>query len=55
MLLLSRAGDGVTVVTWLRCDADAESCRRWRCQVLLATVLLSPIGDGVAEAMLVVP
>jgi hypothetical protein len=38
-MLPSHAGDGITEATWPRCDADAESCRRQSCQVMLAMAL----------------
>jgi hypothetical protein len=34
--MLSHASDGAAGVTSLRCDVDAESCWRWRCQGDLA-------------------
>jgi hypothetical protein len=54
MSLSSHASDGATVATSPWCNADAESCQLWCCRVLLATALPRPIGDGVAEATLVV-
>jgi hypothetical protein len=38
-MLLSRASDNIAKTTLLRCDADADSCWRQCCQVMLETVL----------------
>jgi hypothetical protein len=38
-LLSSHAGNGAAGVTWLRRNVDAESSRRWCCQVMLVMVL----------------
>jgi hypothetical protein len=44
MVLLSHAGDSAVMVTWLRCDEDAESCWRQCCRVMLTMALPGRLG-----------
>jgi hypothetical protein len=61
MYMSSHAGNDAAWATWLQRDVYAESCwqrRCWgdlavvrcRCEVMLATVLLSHVGVGAVEA-----
>jgi hypothetical protein len=44
--MLSRAGDDVAEVTWLRHDVHVESCWRQSYRVMLATTQLGRLGRG---------